>query len=100
MPSNSKNTFCPFADTGNRKCLRYHAMPVERFAMSFLNASSSFHAYGSVTDFQDASSYVEVVASFTSVVNTFQLLLKLYFVRGVCACNRVVPNNEHKIKGK
>ncbi len=40
----AKNIFSSFADAGSLKCLRYQAMLVESWAISFLKASSSFQA--------------------------------------------------------
>src|SRR3954464_1486788 len=86
MPSNSRKTLRPALSVGSLKCLRYQATPVERSLMSFLKASSSFHAYGVVTIFQCESSKAAVSAFGGSATRTLQSELKLYLVRGlVCA---------------
>src|SRR5215208_7986570 len=81
MPSNSRKTFRPALSAGSLKRLRYQAMPVERSLMSFLKASSSFHARGSVTPFQAESSKPGVSAPAGSPTRSFQPGLKLYFAR-------------------
>jgi hypothetical protein len=97
MPSNSIKTFCPFALAGTLKCLRYHAIPVDKSAISFLKASSSFHAYGSVTSFHYASLNAGASPPFESPTNTFQPGLKLYFTRVVdCANNPFTTITRHK----
>src|SRR5438067_13410092 len=81
MPSNSRKILRPSLSAGSLKCLRYQAMPVERSLMSFLNASSSFQAYGVVTCFQTESSKPAVSAPLGSPTKTFQSELKLNFTR-------------------
>src|ERR1044071_839305 len=81
MPSNSRKTFMPALPGGGVKRLRYHATPVERSLMSFLKASSSFQARGSVTSFQPESSKPGASAPAGSPTKSFQPELKLYFAR-------------------
>src|SRR3989440_6252154 len=83
MPSNSRKILRPSVSAGSLKCLRYQAMPVERSLMSFLNASSSFQAYGVVTFFQPESSKPTVSAPLGSPTKTLQCELKLYFARAL-----------------
>src|SRR5215213_4060168 len=83
MPSNSRKTFMPAAPRGSLKCLRYHATPVERSLMSFLKASSSFHARGSVTSFHAESSKPGASAPLGSPTKSFQPKLKLYLTLGL-----------------
>src|SRR5437868_1544195 len=63
------------------KCLRYQAIPVDNSAISFLKASSSFQAYGTVTAFQLSSLKAVSKACSLSPTKTFQPGLKLYFTR-------------------
>src|SRR4051812_23945234 len=81
MPSNSRKTLRPALPAGSLKCLRYHAIPVERSLMSFLKASSSFQACGNVTSFHEASLKSARSAPGTSPTNSFQPELKLYLAR-------------------
>src|SRR5215203_2945263 len=81
MPSNSRKTFAPEDPAGSLKRLRYHATPVERSLMSFLKASSSFHARGSVTSFHEESSKSGRSAPAGSPTKSLQPELKLYFAR-------------------
>ncbi|OPZ25421.1 MAG: hypothetical protein BWZ00_01848 [Bacteroidetes bacterium ADurb.BinA174] len=46
MPSNSTKIFCPFADFGRRKCLRYHTIVSVCSRMLKRKASSSLKAAG------------------------------------------------------
>src|SRR5215204_1470867 len=81
MPSNSRKIFLFALPVGRRKCLRYHAAPVERSLMSSRKASSSFQACGVVTGFQPESSKSALSAPAASPTRSFQSELKLYFVR-------------------
>src|SRR5215203_3933090 len=94
MPSNSRKTFAPEDPAGSRKRLRYHATPVERSLMSFLKASSSFHARGSVTSFHAESSNPGASAPAGSPTKSLQPELKLYFALGLrgAAC-KDTPHN-------
>ncbi len=87
MPSNSTKIFCPFADFGRRKCLRYHTIVSVCSRMLTRKASSSLKAAGRSTFFQDLSSNAGSENAFPEVsqspICSNHWGLKLYLVRSL-----------------